>query len=307
MVRAGHPALYPAILAHLFISPFTYIVAKYAVGAMPVPAVALLRFYIAAVALSLLWLGTGGRPGQFSARDWRGLAWLGLLAVPLNQGMFLWGMQRSSPAHAALFFATTPLLVLLAGVLRGEDRFTWLRLGGLLAALAGVLLVLLDRGLALDRRHLAGDLLMLVAVVAWALYSVESQARMREHPPITVTAVSLVLGALMTLPAAPWVFGDFRPAAYPAAAWGAVLFLGLVTSVLSYYLWVWCLSRTEASRVAVFSNFQPVLTTVLAWLLFHERFAPHFFVGGALVLAGVGMVQWSGGRAAAPGSGMAEP
>ncbi|HVP37979.1 MAG TPA: DMT family transporter [Candidatus Saccharimonadales bacterium] len=287
----GHPAGYAALLLHSTISSFTFIVAKYALSVMPVVFLALARFSAASLVLAGIWLARGGRPGEFSRRDWGRLALLGLLAVPLNQGLFLFGLQRSSPAHAALFYATTPLFVTLLAALRREDRFTWGRVAGVGVALAGVVLVLLDRGLALDRRFLAGDVLLLLAVVCWALYSVEGRALMGGHSATTVTAVSLGLGTLMALPAAPWALSGLGPGPLPAAAWGAVAFLALVTSVLGYLLWVWCLSHTEASRVAVFSNLQPVLTTLLAWWLFRESFAPHFFLGGVLVLGGVVLVQ----------------
>ncbi len=284
--------LYPALTLHLLISSCTFIVAKYVLGVMPVAPLALLRFLVASIALSSLWLGRGGDAREFSRTDWKNLAWLGLLAVPFNQGFFLWGLSHSSPAHAALFYSTTPLFVLIVSVLRGEERFTPLKVAGMLAALAGVVLILLEHGLRMDRRYLLGDGLLLMAVICWALYSVQGRGLMREHRPMTVTALSLVLGTAMSLPAAPWAFRGFHPASYPMAAWGAILFLGLITSVLSYYLWIWCLSHTQASRVAVFTNFQPVVTTLLAFLIFHEHFAVNFFVGGAMVLAGVLVVQF---------------
>jgi len=96
---------------------------------------------------------------------------------------------------------------------------------------------------------------------------------------------------VLSLPALPSALGGFHPALYPGQFWGAVLFLSLGTSVVAYLLWIWCLSHTRASRVAVFTNFQPVVTTALAWLLFHESLAPHFFLGGACVMAGVLIVQ----------------
>lgn len=259
---------------------------------MPVAPLALLRFMVASAALSALWLGRGGDAREFRGGDWKSLAWLGLLAVPCNQGFFLWGLSHSSPAHAALFYSTTPLFVLSISVLRGEERFTPLKVAGMLAALGGVVLILLDRGLQLDRRYLLGDGLLLLAVICWALYSVQGRGLMSRHRPMTVTALSLVLGTLMSLPAAPWAFRGFHPTDYPVGAWEAVLFLGLITSVVSYYLWIWCLSHTEASRVAVFTNFQPVVTTLLAFMVFHEHFALNFFLGGAMVLAGVLVVQF---------------
>jgi drug/metabolite transporter (DMT)-like permease len=276
---------------HLLLSSLTFIIAKFVLAHMPVATLALLRFLIASGSLAAIWLARGGRPEEFEPRDWRRLAFLGLLAVPLNQGFFLWGLQNSSPAHAALFYSTTPLFVLGISVMRGEERLRPARLAGLVLALLGVLLILLGRGLRMDPRFVFGDFLLLLAVACWALYSVNGRALMKEHDPFTVTAMSLILGTTLSLPAVPWAFHGFHPAAYSAGVWGGVLFLALGTSVLAYFLWIWCLSKSEASRVAVFTNFQPVVTTVLAFLIFREKFTAEFFVGGAMVLAGVFVVQ----------------
>jgi len=51
------------------------------------------------------------------------------------------------------------------------------------------------------------------------------------------------------------------------------------------------LAREDASRVAIWSNTQPVLTAILAWAMYGERFTPVFLGGGALVIAGVALTQ----------------
>jgi len=57
--------------------------------------------------------------------------------------------------------------------------------------------------------------------------------------------------------------------------------------VVSYLLWYWALGRADASKVAVFSNLQPVVTAIAAWLVLGERIGWEVAVGGILVLAGV--------------------
>jgi drug/metabolite transporter (DMT)-like permease len=73
----------------------------------------------------------------------------------------------------------------------------------------------------------------------------------------------------------------------PWATWARLGYLGVITSVISYLLWYFALSRLEASRVAVFSNLQPVFTAVAALVLLQEPIHWELVVGGALVLAGV--------------------
>ena len=68
-------------------------------------------------------------------------------------------------------------------------------------------------------------------------------------------------------------------------------YLAIGTSVIGYPLWLYALRHMDASKVAITSNTQPILTALLSWLFFRERFTPGFFVGAALILAGVTWVE----------------
>jgi drug/metabolite transporter (DMT)-like permease len=65
----------------------------------------------------------------------------------------------------------------------------------------------------------------------------------------------------------------------------------VIASVISYLLFYWAIARAEASRVAIWSNLQPVLTALLAWLVYGEQLTASFVLGGAMVLAGVVLTQ----------------
>jgi drug/metabolite transporter (DMT)-like permease len=60
---------------------------------------------------------------------------------------------------------------------------------------------------------------------------------------------------------------------------------------VAYLLYYWAMKQADASRVAVYSNLQPVFTAALAWLLYGEPITATFLVGGAMVLAGVVLTE----------------
>jgi drug/metabolite transporter (DMT)-like permease len=71
-----------------------------------------------------------------------------------------------------------------------------------------------------------------------------------------------------------------------------ILYLALVTSVLSYLLWYYALGRVEAGKVALFTNLQPILTTALAVLLLGQDVTVPFLLGGAIAITGVVIAQF---------------
>lgn len=269
----------------------------------PEPLVLIRSSAAAVILLALVWAAPGA-PAQWKRGDLLRLAGLGVLAVPMNQGLYFHGLSMTTAAHSALLYSLTPALVLLLGRIRGTERLTPARVGGIVAAFAGVLLVLASRapvsvdatGMALRQLPgpdvLRGDLWVLVAVFAWSLYTASSRDVIARLGTIRATAIPLAMGALLFAPVG--IPGALRTdfASIPAHAWFGVAFLAVVASTLSYLAWYYAIRRLTPSRVAVFNNTQPVLAAVVAWAM-GVRPGPALFAGAALVIFGVVLAQRS--------------
>lgn len=279
---------YAAVLLQTTLASFTFLVAKAALVEIPPAKLFSLRVLTAVPLLFALWWRFRG---SLSPGEGRRLWLLGLLGVPLNQGLFLWGLESTTPTRAALLFALTPLFVaIVARRVLGEPLHRG-RLAGIAIGFAGVAVVLAERGLEAAPGALSGDLTVLGAVVCWSLYSVLGKPLVERHGTMAVTAASLLCGTALMIPFEVWALWDLAPGSISAAGWGAVLFLALVTSVTSYLLWYYALRRLPAGRVAIFMNLQPVLTAALSVTLLDEVLTASLFGGGALVIAGVVLVQ----------------
>jgi drug/metabolite transporter (DMT)-like permease len=293
----GRPALlYAALVAHTVASAGTYLFAKRALLEIPALPLGLLRFAGASTMLALLLLKLRPRGQRLPPRSaWRKLLFLSFLAVPLNQVFFLFGLQLSTAAHAALLYTLTPLFVLLlAQALLGEFP-GWRAALGTALALGGTVFVLLQRGLDLSRGPLFGDLLLLVAVVAWAAYTTEGRELVGEHGALATIAWTLIGGTLLYLPLG---LGSLLPAENRARiahasreAWWGIAYLIVITSVAAYLIWYWALKHLAAARVAIFSNLQPLATAALAHFFLGEKVTLSFFCGALVVIAGVLLAQ----------------
>lgn len=260
-------------------------------------AVALLRFTIASTVLLSMQRVRGPWPG-IERKDFARILLLAFLVVPINQGFFLFGLARSTASHASLLYALTPLAVLLLARRMLGEGAVMSKLAGTAVAFAGVAIILLERGLAHEREVLVGDLMLLVAVFAWALYTVLSKPLTMRYGAMPVTTWSIVAGTVFTLPAY-LIPGAVPPlSAIRLEVWGGILYLAVGTSVVAYPLWMYALKHLDASKVAITTNLQPILTAILSWIVFRERFTPGFLIGAALVLAGVTWVETRRGSAA---------
>lgn len=284
-------AIYALMLVHSLASAGTYLFAKRALVELNAYELGLARFSLAAVCYLALLLWK--RP-RIERQDWLSFLLLGFIAVPINQGFFLVGLAHTTAGHSALLYALTPIFVFLLARLRLGERATLGKVVGIAFAFAGVVVVLFARNAlaaGAARETLYGDLLVLVAVVAWALFSVLGKPFAEKYGPTVTTGLSLVIGSLLFLPVGVWESHLQHFWSLSATGWSMVAYLVLVTSVAAYLIYYWALARVEASRVAVFSNLQPVMTAALAWALYGEKLTTSFVAGGALVLAGVVMTE----------------
>ncbi|MRR08595.1 DMT family transporter [bacterium] len=287
--RSNAPVIWVMAGAQL-ITGSTYLVVKLGLQEFSPFALGCIRFLISAAIFAAVLLTRRGTR-WFDRADWSHFLALAALGVPLNQGLFLYGMKHAPAAHGALLYALTPVMVLFLSCLFLGERPTWPKVAGIALGFAGVVLVLFDKGLAFAQRTIGGDLLVLAAVATWAVYTIYSKKLLRRYRPLEVTGISLSLGALL-----------FLPVGLPFMLWQdygrvtgtgifSVLYLAVMTSVVAYLIWAWALSRMEASKVAVISNLQPVVAAALAWIVFREAVTVRFVIGTAVVLAGVVLAE----------------
>lgn len=287
-----------ALTTGLIIVGGTYLWGKYALMHVPPLVVGLLRFSVAAV---LLQIGTRiFFPEVRIEKSDRGrLFVLAALVIPVNQLFFLTGLQYTTPAHSALMYSTLPIFIYAISLILREESFVWLKNIGIVTAFGGVFLILNEQGIDFQSDYVIGDLIILVAVVAWAFYTVLGRRMVRKYGAFYMTSRTLGLGTLMFLPLGIYGAIGFDFSEPPAAAYWGILYLATFTSIGAYTIWYWALKHMEASKVGVVNNFQPVVTAVMAFVLsgmsivdpqlFGEEFSLTFMGGGLIVFAGVYM------------------
>lgn len=284
-----YPIIAVLALAQMVLSG-TYLMAKLGLRDFSPLALGFYRFLITSVVLTGMLMARGwAKPPQPKDR-WLFLL-LSFLVVPLNQGLFLYGMKFTLASHGALFYATTPLVVFMLSCLFLDERPSWLKILGLALGFAGVLTVLLEKGLVLSSSTLRGDLLLILAVLSWAAYTILSKKAVAVYPPLYVTALSLTWGFLLFLPLGIPAALSQDYALISRNGILALLYLSLLTSVLGYLAWNWGLSQLDASQVTVLSNLQPLIAALLAWIFLGEAVTWRFVWGAAAVVAGVALTE----------------
>jgi drug/metabolite transporter (DMT)-like permease len=222
-------------------------------------------------------------------REWLALLGLGLFGSTAYQLFFIHGLDRTTAGNAALIQAALPVVVAVVTHVLGSERLQPLAWLGVVLSFAGIYLVI--RGgpnqVTFGTDSLVGDLLLVGAVASWATYTVLAKPVLARHPPLRVTAFSmlggvppLVLVSIPALMAEPW--GDL-----PASAWLAVVYSGGLSIALSYLLWNRGLVRVGGARTSVYVNLVPVVAVLAAFFFLGESLSWLQLAGGAVIFAGI--------------------
>jgi drug/metabolite transporter (DMT)-like permease len=284
-----HFILYCLITLMVMFWSGNYIAAKIALREIPSVLLMCLRTLFAAILIvPVYWRQAKKNP---PLRDWREaglLAALGVLGITMNQFFWTTGVARTTVVHSSMIIGTTPLWVLaIAGMMRLE-RVTWPKLAGMAIALTGVGLLQFFRGGASAKgATLEGDLLVLLGGITLAAMTAAGKRYRPRSGGIALNAFAYVGGTIVLAPALWWFSRDFDFSRVSPAAWTAVLYMALFSSIGGYVIFYYALQHIPASRIAAFQYLQPVFASVMAMVLLGESLTAPAVAAGGMIFAGV--------------------
>jgi len=269
----------------------TPIVTRLALDDLDPLVVACLRTVIAGlIAVPLLVRGRHAMPADRVSRKLLVIsAAAGFVVFPV---IYTIGQQRTSALHGVMILAVLPVFTgaYAALVSRRMPRRAWL--AGCAVALVGEVVLIGGRGASTTDATLAGDLLVMAAALCVSAgYVAGAMLPPRGLSSLAATLWGVLLGTAVL---APLLLGllarDGVPHAGPTA-WGAVLFLAVVTSIIGYVGWYWALDRGGIQRIATLQFLQPISGFILAAIVLGEHVTVPIAVGGALIVGGVVIAQ----------------
>ena len=244
-----------------------------------------LRFAVAAVPAAVFLAVT--RPAWPTVSDFLRLVVGGFLFVAFYSTLLNMGERTVSAGAASFIINTNPIITAGLAMLVLGERFSALAWAGTALSFAGIGLIALGegQGMRLD----SGALLILGAALCTSVTTVVQKPLFAKHSPLTVSAWNMVLGALFLSPWLPQAASEFALA--PTSGIRAVIYLGLVPSLIAYGTWSIALSRLPASRASNFMYCVPPVATLLGFLWLGEVPTLLGGIGGTMALVGVVVVN----------------
>lgn len=292
---------YPLLLLTMLFWAGNAVAGKLAVGHVSPMLLSGLRWALAIPVLILF-----GR--RHLARDWPQLKqrlwlllFLGFLGFTVFSVSMYGALIYTTATNVSIEQGGMPVFVFAASFLLFGTRTSPAQIVGFALSFAGVLVTAihgdLHRLFSLDVNF--GDALMMLAIVAYGIYT----AAIRARPPVHWMSLMTVLCLGATLGAIPFVIAEAAAGAtiLPDATGLAVIVYAVAfPSLAGQALYIRAVGLIGANRAGLFINFLPLWGALLAVLILGEAFEPYHALALLLVLGGVLLAEYSGRRAAVP-------
>jgi drug/metabolite transporter (DMT)-like permease len=228
-------------------------------------------------------------PAPVTRDDWLRLAALGLIGHCFYQYLFAGGLARTSVANSALIVSSTPIVITLLSSITGHEplgRWHW---AGTLLSLAGIYIVV-GRDAHLGS-SLHGDVMLMGAVVCWAIYTMGARSLMERHSPVGVTALSMAIGTAFYVPIVAPSLARVPWHLVSSGTWTKLVYSSIFALCVSYTIWYAAVRAIGSARTSVYSNLLPIVAMITAFAWLHEPLGAAKMVGASAVLAGVAIAR----------------
>ncbi len=284
----SHPTAYAFLIFNMALWGSTLVVARATYEIIPPLALAFWRWVVAVVVLlPFVWKQLPAAT-DYLRQSWRSLLVL-CVAMVVGSTLAVVSVNYTTALNASLINGSQPAITALVAFVVIRERLELVRGIGIAIAFVGIVVMIAQGDIDILRsmRFNVGDLVMVIAVVAWAVYAVELH-RKEDQPGSEVLlffiAVSGLIGVLPFYVVETIYIREFVPS-WPGIA--AIFYISFFASILAVGLWNVAIRSVGATRAAQFINLIPVFGATFAMIFLRERLYLFHIAGALLVFAGI--------------------
>ncbi|MED2984544.1 DMT family transporter [Bacillus thuringiensis] len=265
-----------------------YVVSKYVLDFIPPLTLVWLRFIIAFVVLyGILKLAEKKQKKKVTIRkkDWLLFAWIGFIGYFISITCQFIGTKLSDAHTGSLVTSATPAFMVIFAALILKEKLTARRLLSTIIATIGVIIVIgwdIEIG-----SYFIGTIILVGAAITWALLSIYVKTASARFSSLVITTYAIFFSLFFITPFMIWELQAASIGTVNTYVILGVLYLGIVSTAGAFFLWNKGLELLDASIGSLFFFFQPIVGSLLGWLLLNETLNSNFFIGGILIICSV--------------------
>ncbi|XMB86779.1 EamA family transporter [Mycoplasmatota bacterium WC44] len=263
-----------------------YVVSKFAMDYIEPYTLVWIRYLIAFIVMSLIYLVYKNRTPlkSISKSDLIVLILIGVIGYFISITCQFYGTFLSNAHTGSLITSATPAFMTVFAWKILNEKMTIKKIAALIISSAGILTIIGFEHI--DSTFLLGVVILSVAAISWALMSVLVKKASASLDIVTVTLVGITIGLVSTTPLMISEVSKTIPTIdYDLIL--ACLYIGVVSTAGAFFLWNYGLKLVEASKGSLFFFLQPIVGTILGYFMLGETLTINFFIGSSMIILSV--------------------
>ena len=266
-----------------------FIAGKIGVNEFSPISITFFRFFFASIIMFFVMIKYEKKDWRLKKNDILVMLSLGLIGMVGYHILFFTALKYTLASKASMLAATNPLLTTILASIFLDEKIGVKRVGAIVLALTGVILTISDWNLEMFStfKFNIGDIIMLLAVSCWAVYSIISKKVMPRYSPLILTTYSFIICTIVLFP---FVIkeGLIEVVSNPSVkGWTSVIYMSVFPTVIGYLIQQVSIQRIGASRTAIFINLVPVFSIILSFIILKETVAPLNLVSSGMIIVAV--------------------
>ncbi len=214
---------------------------------------------------------------------------LGITSITIFNSTVYYSLYYMQVISGVLMISTIPVWIMFISSILGIEKTNKFQIIGVILSLLGVLFIITKSDLEVIKNldFNRGDLIMASGMFAWALYSALLKKKTYEISQITLLEVVIVTGLIFLVPIyiLEMNFGNQIVIGKPFVL--TLSYVVLFPGLAAFFFWIKGISIIGANRAGVFLHLMPVFGSIMAMILFDEKFMIYHLLGALFIIAGI--------------------
>jgi drug/metabolite transporter (DMT)-like permease len=217
------------------------------------------------------------------------IIFLAISGYTIYQYIFISGINLTTASNTGVIFGLSPIMISLLSSFFKHEKIEPIGWVGILLGFVGVYIIISGKsgGFSLSSQTLKGDLVILLAVLLWANYSVAAKPLLKVYSPLKLTTLAMTIGSLLFFPFSIAQLKTLPISEISFTAWFCLAFSGIMALSVGLIIWFFSVKRVGNSQTAVYANLPVVFAVIFAWMILSEKIHLSLIIGALIILLGI--------------------
>ena len=214
---------------------------------------------------------------------------LGITSVTIFNSIVYYSLNFTQVISGVLMISTIPVMIMFISSILKIEKTNIFQILGVICSFIGVILIITKANfdLLVNLDFNKGDLTMVVAMLSWATYSALLKKRKHELSQLSLLEVIITFGLIFLIPIyiIEYSLGFEITLNKPFIL--VLIYVVLFPGLAAFICWIKGISLIGPNRSGVFLHLMPILSALMAMIIFKEKFMLYHLLGAFFILSGI--------------------